>query len=242
VHKYEMLEKLYYRKKFVKFLIIFVILILILLILKMTFFNRKNNKGFNNKNNVSNNIKSKSEKNISKNNIKNIKIKKEINKSDCVLKIKTENNLTDDMPQINFILPKIKINDSIDNTKKENNKSNNQKKLKSEVKIKVKQEPLIIEENVNVNSLIKNFKNNPSFDTAIQISQYYLNKNKFDLAKLWALKANSINPEKYESWKIFAIILLKKNKKEKAKEVLQTYLNDYGQNEDIQTLLRSINE
>jgi hypothetical protein len=62
------------------------------------------------------------------------------------------------------------------------------------------------------------------------------------MAKLWALRANSINPDRFESWKIFAIILIKRNEKAKAKEVLQTYLNDYGQNEEIQKLLRSIDE
>ncbi|WP_024787894.1 hypothetical protein [Lebetimonas sp. JH369] len=121
-------------------------------------------------------------------------------------------------------------------------KKNDKKKLKNEIKAKIKEKPLIIEEKVNINDLIKSYNQNPDYDIAIQISNLYLNKNMLDLAKLWALKANNLSPSKYESWKIFAIILLKKNQKQKAKEVLKTYLNDYGDNEKIEKLLRSIDE
>jgi predicted Zn-dependent protease len=61
-------------------------------------------------------------------------------------------------------------------------------------------------------------------------------------AKLWALKANNIDPSKYQSWKMFAFILLKKNDKIKARKILKVYLNDYGDNDEIYKLLRSLDE
>ena len=68
----------------------------------------------------------------------------------------------------------------------------------------------------------------------------YFNKNNLQKAKEWALKANSINSENYQSWEMFAKILLRKNQKEKAKRVLKAYIQNYGYNENIENLLRSI--
>jgi hypothetical protein len=41
---------------------------------------------------------------------------------------------------------------------------------------------------------------------------------------------------------MFALILIKKKNKAKAKEVLNIYLNDYGYNDEINKLLRSLDE
>ncbi|GAX87294.1 conserved hypothetical protein [Lebetimonas natsushimae] len=253
MHKYEKLEKIYYRKKFLKFLIVFIISVIFILVGSKIFMLYNYQQSNSYKKNNDNNSSKKKEKNIPTVTVKTAKVTK-ISKNNNFKKeknmTKNDNNITNKIPMISFVFPKIDIN----NTKEINNeinkevkkyikkKINNQKKMLPKIKEKNKQKPLIIEENVKIDDLINTYNQKPSFDLAIQISQYYLNKNKLDLAKLWALKANSINPSRYESWKIFAIILLRKNKKEKAKEVLQTYLNDYGQNDDIQKLLRSINE
>jgi predicted Zn-dependent protease len=241
VHKYEKLEKIYYRKRFIKFLVIILVLFLFFLLIKIilnNFINNQPKKFVNKEINFSKKIifkqKINKEKNISniiKNNKSNDKTRKNI-----VKKKKEENNLTN-IPMLSFTLPKLEIN----NTK--NNKiENNKIKVKLKNEKKTKNHPLIIEENIDINTLIKNFEKNPSFDLAIQISEYYLNKNKLDIAKLWALKANNIDPSRYESWKIFAIILIKKNQKDKAIEILKVYLKDYGDNENIKKLLRSLNE
>jgi hypothetical protein len=239
VHRYEKLEKLYYKRKILKFLIIFLIFILIVGLIFLIMRSQHEEK--------KNDIK-KVEKNITKKTFKSvIKInnsKIDLNKTKKISKkekIKIKNN--NEFLAINFKVPVIDLNLS----KKELNKTRNITKKAVIKKIttpkhKKNKNPVIIEESVNINDLIKNFNNNPSFELAIQISEYYLNHNKLDMAKLWALRANSINPDRFESWKIFAIILIKRNEKAKAKEVLQTYLNDYGQNEEIQKLLRSIDE
>jgi predicted Zn-dependent protease len=174
---------------------------------------------------------------------KNLTLEKE--KKDKNKTLKTNN--TDNKKEVlSFIVPKVNLNENNITTKQKKSESkvkkNDKKTLKKVIKKEIKEKPLIIEEKVNINDLIKSYNQNPDYDIAIQISNLYLNKNMLDLAKLWALKANNLNPSKYESWKIFAIILLKKNQKQKAKEVLKTYLNDYGDNDEIEKLLRSIDE
>ena len=74
------------------------------------------------------------------------------------------------------------------------------------------------------------------------ISKYYFSHQDYNNAESWALKANNMDPSKYQSWKMFALILLKKHQKNKAKKVLSIYLDDYGNNEEIEKLLRSIDE
>jgi hypothetical protein len=255
VHKYERLEKLYYKRKLLKiFLFIFLAVLIILISLIFIFSygkKSKNNsfksvpKEFNNTkqkyNTVYKNNKIKIESNFTKKTTFKSKIDKNFTQVKVIKKESNKKNINENnstFPMFTFIMPKIDLNVTIKKLKK--NANSNIKKIKSEKKLK--KPSLIIEESINVTDLIRNFNNNPSFDLAIQIANYYLKKNYLNLAKKWALRANSIKPERYESWKIFAIILLKRNEKEKAKEVLKTYLNDYGQNDEIEKLLRSIDE
>jgi hypothetical protein len=257
VHKYERLEKIYYKKKYLRIFFIIVIFIILSFVAVNFIFNIEK------KSNVKNNYKkpkiTKTETNISETQIiqaeQNItKNHNDVNQTLTVDTNQTEKNLTkikiskndkniskDNIPLLTFTftMPKIDLNITKADKKTDIKKSKSDNKPK---KIKTKKLSVIIEENININDLIKNFNNHPSFDMAIQISEYYLNKNYLNLAKKWALKANSINPERYESWKIFAIILIRKNEKEKAKEVLKTYLNDYGENNEIKKILRSIDE
>jgi hypothetical protein len=255
VHNYERLEKIYYKKKFFKFFIFFLFIIfliyLIYALLNVKNINAKKHLSEVNRSKISK-AAVKKENNLSlkeKNNLKTQKINN--------LKVKEKNN-TKKIVSMTFVLPKIDENEtsSVNENKKlvkqsskitqknKINKVNDKKFSNNEENNKVKKthKSLIIEEKANINDLINAYTKKPSFELAINISEYYLNKNDLDLAKLWALKANSINPSRYESWKIFAIILLKKHQKNKAKEVLKTYLNDYGQNVEIKKLLRSIDE
>jgi len=100
----------------------------------------------------------------------------------------------------------------------------------------------IKESTININELVSEFEKKPDFETAMTLSNYFYAKKNYSLAKQWAIKANNLNPMDYRSWKMFALILIKKNDKIKAKKVLQTYLNEYGDNDEIYKLLRSINE
>ena len=237
MHKYERLEKIYYKKRYLK---IFFVISVFLVTVGIGLFFKNTKKSEPVKKTVSEKKVKKSIKkdlNVSENK-KRVEIKKEIKKKD----VKKENNKiqTEVKSSLSFTLPLIKIDEN-----KRPNKPKKNLNVKNNTKIKKTlspKKPLIIEEKMNIKDLINSFNQNPDYETAIQISNYYLNKNKFDLAKLWALKANNINPSKADSWKIFAIILIKQKKLNKAKEVLNIYLNDYGENPEIKKLLRSINE
>jgi len=260
MHKYEELEKKYYKYKLKKIFLFFVIVIgggfalyyvFYKKIDKNTFVlkHKDNNISFKQDSNMSsNNIK---ENNASLNNIKkskvhhlefnnsfskNLKIVKEKNKTNRVIlsfnipklekdekeltmKIETKNHLQHKFSNINS---KIKTNKGNSKMKKKGNRF------------------LIKEEKININQLIKKFSFSPSFETAIQIARLYFNKNDLKNSQQWALKANSIDPYRYESWELFALILIKKGENKKAKEILNIYLNDYGYNKEIEKLLRSL--
>ena len=99
---------------------------------------------------------------------------------------------------------------------------------------------MIKEEKIDEKYLLKKFNSSPTFDNAILVSTYYFKQNNLEKAKEWALKANSIDAANYQSWEMFAKILLKKHQKDKAKKVLKAYIQNYGYNENIKNLLRSI--
>ena len=252
MHKYERLEKIYYKKKILKIFFIFAVVLGIVGIAFLLKNMQKNRADIKQKTatekkklqkNDLNKTKSKKREEIKevkkeKEEVKKKEVKKIIKKTEKVKseKKETKNDLSFTMPLINME----------DNSSNENNKTEIKEIKKEEIKkvekVKPEKKVLIIEEKMNVSDLIKSFNQNPNYTTAIQIADYYIKQNKFDLAKLWALKANNINPSKADSWKIFAIILIKQKKLNKAKEVLNIYLNDYGENPEIKKLLRSINE
>ncbi|ACM92879.1 conserved hypothetical protein [Nautilia profundicola AmH] len=268
MHRYDELEKLYYKNKIKKyiFLSVTVLILIILGVYSYKILNNKNKKDNTPKINVdfkkitANNIDSNKsiEKNVKKISKKETKNEiKEYNKSTVTHTVKKEldqnktkvktNNQT---PNLSFVVPKIKEDDTL---KQENKQTTPQKpvQIKKTSSVNKKTEnktdnikviPIIKEEKININELVASFNKEPKYDTAMVISKYYFDKNDYKNAKLWALKANNIDPSKYESWKMFALILLKKNDKIKAKEVLKIYLNDYGENDEIYKLLRSIDE
>ena len=247
MHKYERLEKIYYKKKFLK---IFFIILIITVILGIVFFFKniqKRDLSHKTENILKKHIiKKESNTTFNKNKHKKLEIKKIIEQKD--IKNKNIKEIKKEVKHnFSFILPPIEIDKNetkttIDNRKYFNHtKETNKTSIKQEKKVSSKK-VLIVEETINIQDLINSFHQNPTYNLAIQIATYYMNKNKLDRAKLWALKANNINPSKADSWKIFAIILIKQKKLIKAKEVLKIYLNDYGENPEIKKLLRSINE
>jgi len=250
MHRYDELEKLYYRRKIKKYFIIFLLFLIILSSLYyFQFYLSKKNQPeqdikFNIKKitvNNKDNIITVADKNIShavkkeKNHITGLS--KKINTVSKESK-KEVNASKKETPNLSFVLPRIDPESEKNETKKNDVKKPVIKKTQeSSVKL-----PQIKEEKINIKELIASFNKEPRYDIAIVISKYYFDKNNLQNAKLWALKANSINPSKYQSWKMFAMILLKKNDKIKAKEVLKTYINDYGENKEVKKLLRSIDE
>jgi tetratricopeptide (TPR) repeat protein len=83
---------------------------------------------------------------------------------------------------------------------------------------------------------------NPSYDLALMIAKEYYKQKNYKQAQIWAIKANNLDPQKVESWLLFADILLKENKKKKALEILKIYLDQYGEEERIRAKIRSIDE
>ena len=251
MHRYEELEKIYYKKKFKKiflyFLFVFISSLAVFSILKLISFN--NVKHIKNKaeNNITKSIKNNITKRVNKVNIteknlstqKNINKKFKNNKTEVKSRINEENN---SVFNLSFVLPQIKEN------KEKKPVSKNPVSKKPVLKANEKNEttknvqPLIKEKKADLKFLKASFSKFPNYSTAMTIANIYFSKKDLANAKIWALKANNIDPSKYESWKMFAMILLEKNDKIKAKEVLKIYLNNYGENEEITKLLRSINE
>jgi tetratricopeptide (TPR) repeat protein len=90
--------------------------------------------------------------------------------------------------------------------------------------------------------MIDSFLNTPTYSLAIRIAKVYYRKGEYHPSIAWIKKAYSINSKNYQSWYWLAKNLLKLGNKTKAKEVLQTYISNYGANDDIENLLRSVNE
>jgi len=219
MHRYEELERKYYRYKLKKF----VIIILVLLIGSGSFYYILEN----------NSLKLDSAKN------KKVYIL-EFNNSLVDAKVNKEKS---NILMFSFTIPKLEEDIKKESLKMTNETHSILNQKSSKINFKEKNDSkkvLIKEEKITLNQLIKKFSNSPSFETAIQIAKLYFEKNDLKNAQKWALKANSIDPYRYESWKLFALILIKKKENKKAKEVLNIYLNDYGYNEKIEKLLKSL--
>jgi len=241
MHRYEELEKLYYKKKFRKYFLIATFVFAGAGVLVYYYSSVSDKKAQEKIEEINQKLKVKfnaaqkgNDKNIS---VKKVAVVKKTEKKPVIRQKPVEEKKKSESltPNLSFVIPKIKE----DEPKKTAHVTKKTEEIKKEPKNTIS---VIKEQSVNVKDLISSFKKEPKYDTAMVISKYYYNKKDYKNAKLWALKANSIDPSKYQSWKMFAMILIKKNDKIKAKEVLKIYLNDYGDNEEIYKLLRSIDE
>ncbi|WP_457561076.1 tetratricopeptide repeat protein [Caminibacter sp.] len=241
MHRYEELEKLYYKKLYFK---IFVFTIFIFIIAGGIFISSKKNtqkssvkKERAEKTAITQKLKKKNEKKV---------VKKEIVKKNNIKKT------TKNIQKLTFILPK--IDNNISNNISKNNISNVQKSQSSKNKKHLNKKPetnemnkvqpqiKIVEKSLSVKDLIKQFNNNPNYDFAMMIAKEYFKKGDLKNARIWAIKANNLNPQDVDSWLLFADILLKQNEKQKALQILKVYLNTYGDNPLIDDKIRSINE
>ena len=236
MHRYEELEKSYYKYKLKKVFLIFIIITLLIgigFVLYYSLYSKSDKKGlFLKKDNISlNETKKNKIYALEFNNSfsKNLKKHKEKNKTNVLI--------------LSFNIPKLEKEFKKEDFEMKNDKKDNLQQKTSKINYKIEKNNnkfLIKKEKVNVNQLIKNFSLSPSFEIAIQIAKLYFEKNDLKNSQQWALKANSIDPYRYESWELFALILIKKGKNKKAKEILNIYLNDYGYNEKVEKLLRSL--
>jgi len=248
MHRYEELEKLYYKKRRNFFLSIFIVFVLIVSVIFFALYKQPETKN----------------KSIKKQNLKKQEVvKKEVNQSktiekkvevkEQVIKEKKEINQTKTPKQkeelkLEFVLPNIA---QIKTPKEKTYKPKQTPKPKPKKVVKPKNANLeVVEINkinlevqkVDLNKLISSFNRSPNYDLALSISKEYLNRGDVKNAQKWALKANAIDPERVDSWIQFADILLKQGKKEKALQILRVYIDSYGENEEINRKLRSINE
>jgi len=230
VHRYEELERLYYKKLFLKiFLGIFLFIVIVVSLFFLLTFSKENKKETVKKQKVVKSKESKKEKNDTKKIEKKVFVKKTQNK----------------IEPLNFIVPDIEEKKESKPVKTENQNEKKPLKVKKEVKKRypiIKEVPVIQEKEVKIDDLIKSYKLNPNYDLALMIAKKFYKKNNLKSAQIWVIKANNLDPSRVESWLLFADILLKEHKKQKALEVLKIYLDQYGDNEAVSAKIRSINE
>jgi len=226
MHRYDELEKLYYKKLYLKIVIVFLIITLIVISLFFSLKKHKKQVRFNTvvvkvkKNKKENNVSIPKPKRV----VKNVKktIQKEKQKEMVIL---------------NFVLPDInaiKVSFQNNETKKITKKTVKEKKQPEQFSIKEKE--------VSLKKLINKYESNKNYDLALTIAKIYLKRNDLENAKKWALKANNLSPSKAESWILFADILIKENDMEKARNILEVYIHSYGKNDKIENKLRSLND
>ena len=242
MHRYEELEKLYYKKKYLKLffrLIAFIIVASLLYFVYLFQFQqnifKKNIEVNKSKQIIENN-------NTKKDDNKTIIVKSNDKSKKEISKIKKEKLfLYPIYPELN--LENKEMNSSANYTKpviKESNTSLNkdknitQQKPKIHIGVSVKENKQTLQDYINV------FNNSKDYDLAIKIATIYLNQKKYKKAIDWSKKANEIKPEDAKSWYIFAKSLIELGKQKEAKRVLIAYLNTYGTNEELEKLLRSI--
>jgi len=245
MHRYEELEQLYYKKKYKQILIFISIFFFIGVIFIILFFVFKSDK---------------------KKSVKDFREKIEFNKSIISKVSKVQNKINikkeeknNSLLSLNPIIPKISLEDSLRVEKKHKEETKKEikelkvssKTIKKEVSIKIvkdeikktnkKNKSLIIKKRkITLSDLINLFNKNKDYNIAIQIANLYYQKGDFAESIRWSKKANELNPNDYQSWLIFAKSLIEVRQVAKASEVLEAYLNSYGSEEHIESLLRSI--
>jgi len=243
MHRYEELEKLYYRKKNIKLLqysfIIIILILGILFILKDNIFTKSIQKLEKvNKQKIEHKIEN---KNIELNKIdKNISVEKKKQQKIIKKEIKKIKKLTlyPIFPDISNIKNEKKYSEKENIDKNETKQIKKIAKPKEEKKTEIK--IIIKQQKQTLTSLIRLYKLDPKYHTAIKIAYMYFDKKDYANSIKWAKIANKIEPENDESWYLFSKSLLQLGNRKKAKEVLVVYLNTYGTSEKIEKLLRSI--
>jgi len=224
VHRYEELEKIYYRKLFLKYFFTFIVLGGVI---GGGYYLYKNPQYL---------------KLLEIKEDKKVVNKVEVSQSNSK---KVEVNNTKEVKAIEFVVPKEALN------KKLPNPTTTKKIVKPAQKVVAQSvhqraslisETRIREKKVSIVSLERRFKESKSYDLAIILAKRYLRMNNLKKAQYWALRANELDPQKPDSWIVFAKILAKQGKKDKAIQVLNTYIDSYGENEVVNNTLNELKE
>jgi len=225
MHRYEELEKLYYKKLYIR--IFFSLSVFIILSILFYLFVEEDKK------------KVESNKVVYKEKNSTIIVSSDKKSSNIKIVIKKEKEDNKSV-YIKFILPE--INDTLT--------VENKKIIKQVSKHIVRKTPpvnnfnppflKIKETKVNIKKLIEDYKLNPNYHLAVLISKFYLKYNNLKEAKKWILRANNLHPELVESWLVFADILERKGQIKKAIEILKVYEETYGGNESVDEKLREL--
>jgi len=250
MHRYEELEKIYYKRLFFKFFFYFVFFFVILMggFLFFKYIQSSENRTLHNKQ------KTTVERNNIEFNKRVINKKLSQNKTETIVKAKKGykekssnkhmHTVKKDNQELKFILPNIDFIKEPKILKTKNisklNKLENANKINKKDNEKIK-EISIVESNVNLKSLIKEYQQNKDYNIAMTIAKIYFQQNNLKKAQIWALNANNLNPSKPDSWILFADILVKQHKIRKAKNLLKAYIDSYGNNDIIEEKLRSLN-
>ncbi|QCI28758.1 tetratricopeptide repeat protein [Caminibacter pacificus] len=250
MHRYEELEKLYYKKKRNQIIVIILLALFFVLVYKLIEYANIQT-GLKTQKIVENNItKEKLAKTSPKNNDNtthnnSIKVSNQENSSKTEKKEKK-------VAKLEFILPNIaEVKTPVESKKITKNPepktvtkpTPKPKKVEKEITKQTLPSKLNLQvEKVDLQQLIASFNQNPNYDLAITISKEFFKRGNLKEAQKWALKANTMEPERVESWLQFADILLKQGKKDKAIQILRVYIDSYGENDEINRKLRSLNE
>ena len=227
MHRYEELEKIYYRKLFLKYFLTFIVLGGVV---GGGYYLYKNPQYLKL-------LEIKEDKKVV--NDKKVANKVEISKSNSN---KVEVNKTKEVEAIEFVVPKEALNKKLPNPTTKKIVKPAQRVVTQSEKPPAISETRIREKRVSILSLERRFKESKSYDLAIILAKRYLRMNNLKKAQYWALRANELDPQKPDSWIVFAKILAKQGKKDKAIQVLNTYIDSYGENEAVNDMLNELKE
>ena len=237
MHKYEELEKLYYKKLYIKYFIYLLSFVIIIFVASFIYFSL-------NSNNVTN---IKNIKNIKKNHIIDMNKTKFQKSTLKIKKIKKYKKFVKKLtlypiyPDVDFIIKNKEKNKTNHKKFKSNKILNSKPIINKKIKRKFKKPEIkIIIKTETINDLINLYNIDPEFDNGMKIANYYFKHKKYEESIKWCKKVNKIKPEKYESWYLFAENLIQLNKNKEAKKVLIYYISNYGPNDKVEKLLRSI--
>ena len=259
MHRYEELEKLYHKKKITEYGVLAFFVAILFVILYILYFSFESS---DSRVKMVKNEQKELKKKLSNNETnKVVELKKEL-KSDVEVKVK-KLVLYPIYPDVNSILnskkakeedkklsqnsEKLKeeniVTEKIDVTE-ENKEENKEEEKKSKIVVKpvnrIKSRFMIKTKEENLTTLIEAYKHSPNYEKGIKVVELYFKEKKYKESLDWSKKVNKLNPEDYKSWYFFAKNLIELGDKEKAKKVLIIYLDNYGKNEKIEKLLRSI--
>ena len=136
--------------------------------------------------------------------------------------------------------------------KKENTiKSNDEKNITNSIEKNITKKPKIIKVkklNIDEDKILNQHsldtlmileKKKPTYQTALDLANYYFKNKNYQKASKWATVATNREPKNDKAWIVYAKSKIKLNQKGIAKKALKIYLLKYRSRE-ISTLLNSI--